>query len=620
MITSRLIRRVRLVIVFAVYYYFLCIINVQHIDRALSKIDYSRIESLSNYPDFIKNVEPFFSTETTSVTRTERENSRNKGYVPEPQRGQRHGHGHDVAEESIAEVTYFDLREKIESLVRNESWTFKTSYQQSTIVDGDGNKREEESPFLNSTKLVCRETCCVQRVWISLNQDDRKLLNWRNDVQELADVMIQQFDNKDASLHATNLYSEDLIPCFVPNTIISVDNFDKSIQYFWQQVRPRIRVPFLLVTGGSDHDSPLFDKKRQPTIPQYIADPLLLKWYGMNPRTEGLKRKNNRDQERFRRYKDSKFRPMLSGLSYLHPQERYLSTYLALTNYTNPFSKHLMEKRFAMSSQQTKNAIDFDRDVFVHFGRKKNPFRQFLWNVLCPNTTTDTTSCGVDTNHKHLHRMYADMTMKGGDMVRRYKFGISPPGMGYDCYRHYEMWYLGMIPVIWDRDPESHYLYKNLPVLQLNKDQKETLKNRQDFASAIQDYVQSTEFYSAMSDGTFERGWNQLFLRSKRRAILNDSDREILVDKSGNEFYPAYRYFLREDVATEGSDMTTMHALMKANDRSIYCHYADENCAVRDGDGADRSVEWVDDTNHEYNLVDQEWMNEWEGISGANFE
>jgi len=532
--------------------------------------------------------------------------------------------------ETTIRPTYSDLRDEIQAIVENQTWIFRTSYEQSTAVEANNgiDAKKGQSASISSftsknTKLVCREKCCVETVLISLDQDDRKLLNWRNDVQDLADVMIQNFDNKDASIHATNLYSEDLIPCFVPNTIISVDNFDKSIQYFWQQVRPKIHVPFLLLTGGSDFDSPFYNKKWHPTMPDYIADPLLLKWHGTNPRTKFLLQDDDdhyHRHKRFREHGNSKFRSMLSGLSYLHPQERYLSTYLELTNYTNPFSNFVKQKGWSslLSSLAERNIdsdidieidFDFDRDVFVHFGQKRNPLRQHLWNILCPNTTTETTSCNRETNHIPLHEMYTDMTRNNGR--QSYKFGISPPGMGYDCYRHYEMWYLGIIPVIWERDTESHHLYKDLPVVQLNADQQQQhqqMNTRQDFANAIQDYLQSTEFRDAVSNGIFEKGWDRLFFRNKRRSVLKDSnrDRDIVVDdKTGIEYYQAYRYYLKES----GSNSTTTAA--KTTHDSIYCHYANENCAIRDNDGAVRSVDWVDDLDHKHNIVDQDWIDKW---------
>ena len=204
--------------------------------------------------------------------------------------------------------SYSDLKNQIESIIRNETWIFKTSYELSTTLMvlsttvtveddattdyGDVNlnnrkntsttggreiqqkqqqlqqqqyirKREvankntielKESNYLQpkrlKKKVLCRDECCVETSYISTKQDSTKLLNWRNDIQDISDIMIQQFDNQHATVHSTNLYDEKLIQCFLPGTIISVDNFEKSIHYFWKQIRPQIIVPFVLLTGG----------------------------------------------------------------------------------------------------------------------------------------------------------------------------------------------------------------------------------------------------------------------------------------------------------------------------------------------------------------------------------
>lgn len=473
---------------------------------------------------------------------------------------------------------YADVKDVIEScVVANQTSNTKT---------------EQPEIWTTTTKSIthCREKCCAEAVWIGLERDERKLLNWRSDVQELSDVMIQEFDDRFSFVHATNLHSEDLIPCLVPNTILMVDNFGTSNSYFWQQIRPRIRVPYLLLSGGSDNDTPYSGRRGDySTFPEYLADPLLVKLYGTNPRVppEGSSSQrfvNNR----------SKFVPMLSGLSYHHPQEQYLKAYLETTNYTNPFTKHFMEERYLNHNNDAD--IDFDRDVFVHFGSRRNPARARLWKILCPNTTvthtntatTMTSSCHSETNRLQLHKIYTDMT-------NAYRFGISPIGLGYDCYRHYELWYLGLIPVVWERGPESRELYRDLPVVFLNNSQR--LDTREDFVVAIREYLSSHEFEEGIATGRFARGWNRLFLRDKRTSILGDANRFITVMPDGKEYYRAYRYFLKDE--------------RKQKPAPLICHNAQENCAVREDDGGDRSYEWVDDPDHEYNRVDEEWMRLW---------
>jgi hypothetical protein len=118
---------------------------------------------------------------------------------------------------------------------------------------------------------------------------------------------------------------------------------------------------------------------------------------------------------------------MLTGLSYLHPQHRYLTKYLELTNYTNPWID---------MTKWNVSEIDFDSDVYVHFGLKQRPMRHPIWTVLCTNNNVtipnNRYSCHFDKKVTvPLHELYKDMS--------KYKFGVSPPGKGYDCYWHYKV-------------------------------------------------------------------------------------------------------------------------------------------------------------------------------------
>ncbi|KAG7337490.1 hypothetical protein IV203_017601 [Nitzschia inconspicua] len=469
-----------------------------------------------------------------------------------------------IGSEQHQRPTYRDLQDDVFHKTWNRTWVYQSSFDRATGIN------KADSWF--QPRRRCKETCCVETVAISLSQDDTKPINWRSDHQDLADVRIQKFVNDDVTIFAQNL-NEAMIPCLLPGTIIALDNYDDVVQYFWFQVRPKIMVPYILITGGSDSDAPI---AKPSFLPDYIKDPLLIHWYATNPNysTNSIVFQNMRHE---------KFQSMLSGLSYVHPQHRYLMTYLELTNFTNPFRNR---KRWT----EMVDIEDFDRDVFVHFGIKNRRIRWPIWNALCGNNTTsiDPTSrvsCNRNTETIPLHQIYQEMSTA--------KFGISPVGKGYDCYRHYELLLLGVIPVVWERNPASIDLYEGLPVIQIPNMDK--LSSREEYVQFIQQYIQSDKFQN--STESFAASWEKLFLRHKRRMVLEKSGRssDIIRDPEGNEYYQGYRYS-----PDNGG-------------RPIYCHNAIENCALRED--AILHPDWLD--TEAGARVDQDWIDSWNDIGGG---
>jgi hypothetical protein len=120
----------------------------------------------------------------------------------------------------------------------------------------------------------------------------------------------------------------------------------------------------------------------------------------------------------------------------------------------------------------------------------------------------------------------------------RYLFGLSPPGNGMDCYRTYELWMLGVIPII-ERNRDYTEMFRDLPFIEVDRwdySQAEWIK-------MMQDYIASDEF----RNNDFS-GWERLFLRYWRRKILADTgrDKDIVKDENGREYYQAWKYSLYE--------------------------------------------------------------------------
>jgi hypothetical protein len=261
---------------------------------------------------------------------------------------------------------------------------------------------------------------------------------------------------------------------------------------------------------GTDTDTPWGGET-------YLADPLLLGWYGNNPEVM--------NESPVFRENQKKFHPMNLGLSgYNHPQERYMLPFLKINNFTNPF---LDKSRWNLSTAP----LDFDNDVFVHFGNLDLEHRGKLYSSLCASDAVfNATSCSRETHDIPTHKIYSDMS--------RFRFGVSPPGNGWDCYRTYEMLYLGIIPILEERDAYTHEMFEGLPVVIVNNLGSDT--SRQDIADAIHNYIASDAF----QHGSFVSGWERLFFHDRRRQVLRDTgrDKEILVDENGREYYQAYHY------------------------------------------------------------------------------
>ena len=120
------------------------------------------------------------------------------------------------------------------------------------------------------------------------------------------------------------------------------------------------------MTTLSDADSPKIYKEKLDN------DKLLIKWYGTNPSIDP----------------HPKFEPFPLGLSQNHPQDKYLRPYLALKNFSNPFTN-----RSRWTSRLQDLSVD---DIFVMFGINKHSKRRaIVKNAICElQTAQDGLSCG----------------------------------------------------------------------------------------------------------------------------------------------------------------------------------------------------------------------------------
>jgi hypothetical protein len=292
---------------------------------------------------------------------------------------------------------------------------------------------------------------------------------------------------------------------------------------WFENHRLSVTVPYILISSETDEYSPIGFFKEKLSNDDSKQDKLLIKWYGMNPDTDNV------DQL-------DKFVSFPMGLSKKHEQMPYLTHYLRQTNFSNPFAGTANKDRWTQSVE-LQTAKEITNILFVKFGinplsqHRKIPFAALCnhlinkTNVVEPMTPV---SCSLDP-------FSMPETYAAGS---KYLFGLSPPGAGIDCYRTYELWMLGVIPII-ERNRDYAEMFRDLPFIQVDRwdySQAEWIK-------LMQDYIASDEF----RNNDFS-GWERLFLRYWRRKILADTgrDKDIVKDENGREYYQAWKYSLYE--------------------------------------------------------------------------
>jgi hypothetical protein len=394
-----------------------------------------------------------------------------------------------------------------------------TAYSSSTEI--------RRSSWFQPTK-ICKETCCAETVAISLHQDDLKIINTLDGL-DLADVLIQQYRNPPHYEFFAPSLQLDMLPCFQPGTIIHIDNHRDLTEYFFHKVRPHVQVPYILMTSESDDYSPNHADSLN-------TDNLLLKWYGQDmdlDRVPPNVRKNATTV--------SKLTAFPLGLSKHHPQSPYLSRYLQLNNYTNPFVGEKKRRWIEWANNAGRTDEEADDLLFVKF-RLAKEHRRRIFDTLCNSSSSsshlakykkDPVSC--QDNKSNNHQTYT--------ATSRHLFGVSPPGAGVDCYRTYELLLLGVIPIVPAKKLGSVGLFEGLPVIEV-PDMLTSNRTREDYVIIMKDYIQSPAFQDASFDG-----WERLFLKYWRRKLLKDTGREkdILRDEQGREYYQAWKYTTKKE-------------------------------------------------------------------------
>lgn len=110
-----------------------------------------------------------------------------------------------------------------------------------------------------------------------LSQDAHNVVNTQ-DGQVLADIRIAHYRPKNYySAVFGGVFRDEFLPCLLPGTVFQLDNNYIEYRYFWQTIRPNITVPYVLVTSGTDANTPQKNFATIPNFDKVIADPLLMR-------------------------------------------------------------------------------------------------------------------------------------------------------------------------------------------------------------------------------------------------------------------------------------------------------------------------------------------------------
>ena len=438
-------------------------------------------------------------------------------------------------------LRYFDLPDpKFQDSIlmrRNKLPMRPSSHYSKVYTFEDLNNTNSTGVSTNLSSLLipkqCFETCCYEKVLISMDHEEHRLKS-TVDGLDVAEVLMHGHDlpNHLKFPNAIDLDNQ-ILPCLQPGTIIHADSYDTVLDTFFEKYRPNLTIPYVFIASETDGPQPDVHYRSQIT-----EDPLLLHWYGNNPKfvneaPTGIEKKN--------------FTAFPLGLSKYHPQMPHLDYYLAKTNYSNPFTQTLKDRWMESILFQNASLQDL---VFVNFAINPNKLHRFQpYQMICgdevfrANGTNEEInrriSCSVSGSSIPKHLQSSHSMHDTYAAASRFLFGLSPPGNGDDCHRTYEFWFLGLIPIIkrtgFTEDKGAN-MFQDLPVIELdhfNYNQTELLK-------ILQDYIRSDKFRYT----DFDKGWKRLFLGYYRRKILTNAGRQkdLVKDKHGQNYFLSWKY------------------------------------------------------------------------------
>ena len=190
--------------------------------------------------------------------------------------------------------------------------------------------------------------------------------------------------------------------------------FVRMIPKFFKEMHPRIKVPYIVVSAGECLD------KMVPEYKQYLDKEQVIAWFGVHPNEMAMNH--------------PKYHPLPLGVLQ-HPD------HYAQRAKLDKFFRHL------------RTTISKKYWVYMNFAFAEKPEREELRKLMI-----DKPFCikGERQEFNDYLRQMAEC-----------RFVFSPEGLGPDCYRTWEAFLVGTIPIVRRSCIDS--LYQDLPVLIIDK-------------------------------------------------------------------------------------------------------------------------------------------------------
>ena len=203
---------------------------------------------------------------------------------------------------------------------------------------------------------------------------------------------------------------EDRGVTFDPRKVKAGDTiFIRMFDKFFSEMHPRIKVPYIVVSAGECLD------KMTPKYKKHLDQKNVIAWFGVHPDPMAMNH--------------PKFQPLPLGV--LQNPDHYEER-VKLNNYFKQL-RTVSKKHW----------------VYLNFAFAEKPEREVLYNLMVNKPFCKK---GKRQDFKdYLHQM------------AQCKFTLSPEGLGPDCYRTWEAFLVGTIPIV--RRSCLDPLYEGLPVL-----------------------------------------------------------------------------------------------------------------------------------------------------------
>jgi hypothetical protein len=287
------------------------------------------------------------------------------------------------------------------------------------------------------------------------------------------------------------------------NSIIYADLF--LIDEF--NIFNQIKVPFVLVSGEHDVSVPFMDsKKKSDKLFPLLENPYLIKWYSINvdfihPKLElipiGI-------AKHVPTLMDEKNIPSL--------EESYMAWNVASSHKDVEYFFH----NFVNISSVKENFMRLDKKNLycrMTVGNSVNSFHQF------ENIRSEALEKLKINGLKDIESKLVYWTEYILELVN-YKFCLSLPGKGLDCYRTWEALSMGVIPIVFSTNLDI--LYENLPVLIVN-----------DFSIITEEFLD--EKYKEISSKLNTYDWHKLSASYWVHKIKGELNIRKKISKSENE-------------------------------------------------------------------------------------